>query len=73
MQLIEISSPIWSIVKIFFCVGLGVYVVFALVVFRQIQIMSETVKLKLEMAIKILAFIHLLFALLLLVLAIITL
>jgi hypothetical protein len=69
-----VSLPlVWSIVKLFFIVGLSVYLVFALVVVRQIQIMSDTVKLSFELPIKILGLLHLLFALFLLVFTIIAL
>ena len=61
---------IWAIIKIFAIVGLSVYLIFALVVVRQIEIMSQTVKLNFELPIKTLGIIHLLFALGLLVFAI---
>ena len=64
---------VWSILKIFFIVGLSVYLIFAAVVAKQIQIMSNTVKLSFELPIKILGIVHLLFALALLLFALITL
>ncbi len=75
MQVIPSISliTVWAVVKIFFIVGLSVYLIFALVVVRQVQIMSQTVKLSFELPIKIIGIIHLLFALLLLVFAIIAL
>lgn len=63
-------SGVWIIVKIFFIIGLSVYSIFALVIVRQVQIMSTTVKLSFELPIKVLAVIHLIFALSLLVFAI---
>lgn len=75
MQIIEPThiTIIWSVVKIFFIVGLSVYLIFALVIMRQIQIMSETVKLQFELPIKILGLAHFLFALSLLVFSILAL
>ena len=74
MQVVTSNLPtIWSVVKIFFIVGLSVYLIFALVVVQQVRIMSETVKLSFELPIKILSVIHLLFALVLLVFAIVAL
>lgn len=58
-----------SILKIFFIIGLSVYSVFALVVVRQIEIMSETVNLTFELPIKILGIVHLIFAVSLLIFA----
>ncbi len=72
MQLIQPTS-IWFIVKIFFIVGLSVYFIFALVIVRQVEIMTQTVKLEFELPIKILGILHLLFALVLLIFALIVL
>ena len=78
MQVIPPSTlqalpTVWVVVKIFFIVGLSVYLIFALVVVQQVKIMSNTVKLNFELPIKILSVVHLLFALFLLVFALITL
>ena len=67
------AAPIWSILKIFFIIGLSVYSIFALVVVQQTRIMSKTVGLSFEFPIKILSYIHLLFALGLLIFAIVSL
>ncbi|HSX48990.1 MAG TPA: DUF5657 family protein [Candidatus Saccharimonadales bacterium] len=72
MQIIAPTS-IWLIVKIFFIVGLAVYLIFALVIVRQIEIMTQTVKLEFELPIKILGILHLIFALVLLIFALIVL
>ncbi len=69
MQIVNNLQGVWLIVKIFFLVGLSVYLIFALVVVQQTRIMSETVKLDFESFIKILAIIHLLLAVGLLVFA----
>jgi hypothetical protein len=63
-------APVWIILKLFSIVGLLVYSIFAFVVVRQTQIMTQTVKLQLEIVIKFLALLHFLFALGLLIFAI---
>ncbi|CAN5345894.1 hypothetical protein BH10PAT1_BH10PAT1_7370 [soil metagenome] len=73
MQINLITNPLWEVVKLFFVIGISVYLIFALVVVKQIQIMSQTVRLGFELPIKILGVIHLLFALGLLIFAIIVL
>jgi hypothetical protein len=71
MQVVNSLPTIWGIVKIFFVVGLAVYLIFALVIVQQVRIMSDTVKLSFELPIKILSIIHLLFALGLLIFALV--
>ena len=66
-------APIWVALKIFFVIGLAVYSIFALVVFQQTKIMSKTVGLSFELPIKILALLHLAFAIGLLIFALISL
>jgi hypothetical protein len=62
-MLITSQVPIiWVAVKIFFLIGLGVYLIFALVVIKQAQIMTESVKMQFEIPIKLLALIHFVFA-----------
>lgn len=75
MQAIPLATTlqIWGAVKIFFTIGLLVYLIFAFVIVRQVQIMTETVKLSFEFPIKILALIHLFFALSILIYALIVL
>jgi len=75
MQLTNTPTPliIWSILKIFFIIGLSVYFVFAIVIVRQIDIMQHTIKLNFELPLKILGLIHLLFALILLLFSILAL
>lgn len=72
MQIIAPTS-IWFVVKIFFVIGLLVYFIFSLVIVRQIEIMTQTVKLEFELPIKILGILHLIFALVLLIFALIVL
>ncbi len=73
MQVALGIAPVWTIVKIFFLVGLSVYLIFAFVIIRQTQIMTNTIKLQFEWIIKILAVIHFLLALGILVFAFISL
>jgi hypothetical protein len=52
----------YIIVKAIIALGLGMYTVFALVVIRQVSLMTQTVKTGLEMELKILSWLHLMFA-----------
>ncbi|MBI1863683.1 hypothetical protein HYS03_00505 [Candidatus Woesebacteria bacterium] len=53
----------WIIVKIPVVILLALYVVFAFVVVRQTRIMTNTLEIGLEVPIKILSYLHFLFAL----------
>ncbi|WKZ25377.1 MAG: hypothetical protein QY322_03215 [bacterium] len=64
---------VWAILKIFILVFLGLYIIFSLVVVRQVQLMVSTVKVGFENQLKLLAFVHLLFAIAVLFFALITL
>ena len=57
-----IPVDIWSIVKIFVLFGFSIYLVFAFVVVRQIQLMTQTLEVGYENIIRLLGIIHLLFA-----------
>ncbi len=61
MEIFGLSS-IWFVLKIFFIIGLLVYLIFALVVVRQVRIMNETLDVGLEGALTLLSYLHLLFA-----------
>jgi hypothetical protein len=61
MQALPIIN-IWPVVKIFVLFGLTLYLIFALVVIRQVQLMTKTIKMNFEAPVKILALVHLLFA-----------
>ena len=66
-----IGISIWTIAKgavVVFCL---LYIVFALVVLRQARLMTETLEVGFEKQIKFLALAHLLFAVVVLVLALI--
>lgn len=62
---------IWLIVKIFFVIGLIVYLVFALVVLKQTNLMTSTIAMGFDLPIKSLAWLHLIFAIGILLLALI--
>lgn len=66
-----LGISIWLIAKIFVLIGLLLYLAFSLVVIRQVQLMIETVEVGFEAPIKFLAYVHLAFAVLVLILALI--
>ena len=59
----EISDPLWSVVRILILIGLGMYILFAGIVVRQIMLMTDTLEVGFEMPIRIIGIVHLLFAL----------
>ena len=63
MEIIPIVGiSIWTIAKIFVLFAIAIYIVFAFVVVRQVNIMTETLDVGLEGIIKLIAFAHLLFS-----------
>lgn len=52
----------WDILKFLMLLFLALYVVFALVVLKQVRLMTETVKAGFEVPIEVFALLHLLFA-----------
>ncbi len=68
-----IGISVWLVVKIFVLVALAIYLVFAMVVVRQVQLMTQTIKVGFEMPLKTLAYGHLVFALFVLLAALIVL
>ena len=53
METIQISEAVWGVVTLFVLVGLGVYVVFAGVVVRQVKLMTDTLEVGFEMPIRL--------------------
>lgn len=53
-----------GLLKIFILVGIGVYVVFAFIVVKQVKIMNATLNVGLEGPIKLSSYLHLAFAIL---------
>lgn len=69
MQIPIFGISIWVIAKIFAIFGLVLYLVFALVVVRQVKLMTDTLEVGFELPIRILAYAHLIFAILVLLAA----
>jgi hypothetical protein len=65
-----LNFPVWLMVKIFVIIGILIYLAFALVVVRQVKLMTDTIKAGFDRPIKILAYIHLGFAIFVLIVAI---
>lgn len=59
-----VGISIWLVVKVAALILLGLYLVFALVVVRQIKLMTSTLTLGFEIPIIFLGYIHLAFAIL---------
>jgi hypothetical protein len=57
-----IGFSIWVIAKIFALIAIGLYIIFALVVIKQVSLMTKTVEVGLEGFIKLIAWAHLAFA-----------
>jgi len=68
-----LGISVWLIAKIFVLFGLVIYFVFALVVVRQVQLMTETLEVGFETQLKILSYLHLAFAILVFLAALIVL
>lgn len=66
-----LGVSIWPIIKFFVIIALGLYIAFALVVVRQVQLMIDTVEVGFEGSLRLLAVIHLLFAISVLIFALI--
>lgn len=66
-----LSLSIWPLIKILVIILLGIYIVFAYVLVRQVQLMTDTLVIGFEKQIKFLAFIHFLFAIAVLIFSII--
>lgn len=57
-----IGVSVWFLAKIFILLALAIYLVFALVVIRQVNLMIATVEVGFEVPIRLLAWGHFLFA-----------
>jgi len=57
-----IGISVLGVAKIFVLFALGLYIVFALVVIKQVSLMTKTVEVGLEGFIKLIAWAHLIFA-----------
>lgn len=65
-----IGISIWPIVKILILILMTIYLVFAFVVVRQVQLMTDTLEVGFESQLRLLSFIHLLFAIAVLIFSI---
>lgn len=63
-------SP-WFLAKVGIVVLLGMYLIFALIVIRQVKLMTDTLQLGFESTLRVLAYAHLVFAVLVMLTAII--
>lgn len=57
-----INLPVWGIAKIFVLIGLFIYIIFGFVIVRQVKLMTDTVQTGFEFMMKLLGYIHFLFA-----------
>lgn len=67
------SFSFLGVLKILVLFGVGLYIVFAAVVVKQVQIMTDTIKVGLETPIKIISYLHLAFAVLVFLFALVSL
>lgn len=57
-----IGVTVWSILKVFIIIFMVLYIIFALVMVRQVQLMTDTLEVGFEKQLRFISFIHLLFA-----------
>jgi hypothetical protein len=57
-----LGISIWTIIKVFALVAFLLYIIFALVVVRQVQLMTDTLELEFEFPVRMLSYLHLGFA-----------
>lgn len=65
-----LSISVWPIIKVFVIILLCIYLVFAFVMVRQVQLMTDTLEVGFEKQLKGLVFIHFLFAIAVLIFSI---
>ena len=68
-----VNFNFWIIIKILALIVLGIYVIFAFVIKRQVRVMTDTLTLGFEPIVKFLSLAHLLFAIAVFVTAIVVL
>lgn len=66
-----LGISVWLIAKIAVLILLGMYIIFALVVVRQVQLMTDTVAVGFEVPIRLFSYLHLIFAVLIFLAALI--
>ncbi len=57
-----LSFSIWPIVKIFALLFLAIYIIFSIVIIRQVQLMTATLEIGFEGQLRFLSVLHFLFA-----------
>lgn len=57
-----LSFTVWSVIKIAVLILLGIYIIFSLVLIKQVQMMTSTLEIGFETQIRLLAITHFLFA-----------
>lgn len=62
---------IWPVLKVLIIIVLAIYIVFSLVLIKQVQMMTKTLEVGFERELKFLAFVHFLFAVGVLIFAVI--
>ena len=60
--LTETGTPIWLMVKIAVLIGLIIYIIFAFVIVKQVNLMTDTLELGQERIIRTLSYAHFIFA-----------
>ena len=60
--MLDLPFTFWSIVKIFVMIALGIYAIFAGVVLKQIKMMTDTIEVGFETPILFIGLAHFLFA-----------
>jgi uncharacterized protein with PQ loop repeat len=68
-----LNLDVWGVVKLLLIFALSIYLVFAFMVIREVDAMLETLKGVFNLPIKLVAWLHFLFSILVLILAIIVL
>jgi len=56
------NFPVWEIAKVFVLFGLSIYIIFGVVIVRQVKLMTDTLQVGFEGLIRFFSYIHLLFA-----------
>ncbi len=66
-----IGVSIWTVIKVFVIIALFIYAFFALVIAKQVGLMTKVISGKLDLPIKIISWLHLFFSLFVIILALI--
>lgn len=72
-ELVFLEASFWLLLKIFILLGITLYFVFAVVVIKQVSLMTETVQMPIDPTLRTLAWAHLIFAIAVFLIALLTL